>query len=104
MTEPTPRPAPPSESSGEPAPEGAPPPRGVREAAPALHPSLASLSVDERIALIGTLWDSLEPDEAAPITPELAAELDRRLADAEANPDEWVSWEQLRAELTSRLR
>lgn len=93
----------PSEPSGEPAPEGTQP-RGVREAAPALYQSLASLSVDERIRLIGTLWDSLEPDEAAPITPELAAELDRRLADAEANPDAWVSWEQLRAELESRLK
>lgn len=104
MTDPTPPPATPPEPSGEPAPEGTRPPQGVREVAPALHHSLAILSVDERIALIGTLWDSLEPEQAAPITPELAAGLDRRVADATANPDAWVSWDQLKAELESRVR
>lgn len=104
MTDPTPHPATHPEPSGEPAPQGAPPPRGVREAAPALHHSLTTLSVDERIALIGTLWDSLEPEDAAPITPELAAELDRRVADAKANPEAWMSWDQLKAELESRVR
>ncbi len=63
-----------------------------------------ALSVDERIALMGRLWDSLEPDVAAPMTPELAAELERAEAESDANPDEGVSWESLRQELRDRLR
>jgi putative addiction module component (TIGR02574 family) len=62
-----------------------------------------TLSVDERIALMGRLWDSLEPDDAAPMTPELAAELARREAESDADPDEGVSWESLRKELLDRL-
>ena len=37
---------------------------------------LESLTAEERIALIGRLWDSLDPAAAAPLTPSLAAELD----------------------------
>jgi putative addiction module component (TIGR02574 family) len=43
-----------------------------------------SLSVAERLQLVEDLWESIAeeaPDEALPLTPELAAELDRRLAD-----------------------
>ena len=47
--------------------------------------SFEHLSTEERIKLIGELWDSLDPDDAAPITEELAAELDRRVAKADAS-------------------
>jgi putative addiction module component (TIGR02574 family) len=39
------------------------------------------LTAEERIELIGKLRDSLDPAAAAPITPALAAELDRREAE-----------------------
>jgi len=45
-------------------------------------PALESLTAEERIALMGRLWDSLDPAAAAPVTAELAAELDRREAAA----------------------
>jgi putative addiction module component (TIGR02574 family) len=45
------------------------------------------LSPEQRLQLIGEIWDSLE-DEALPVEPELLAELDRRLAEFEANPAE----------------
>ena len=45
------------------------------------------LSPEERLDLIGEIWDSLE-NEQVPISPELKAELDRRLADLERNPSE----------------
>ena len=104
MTEPTSRTPHPTQPAGEPGPDSAQRPRGVREAAPALQESVAALSVDERIELIGVLWDSLEPSEAAPISTELAAELARREAEADADPDGGVSWEALQAELRARLR
>jgi putative addiction module component (TIGR02574 family) len=64
--------------------------------------ALRRLSVPERLRLVEELWDSIAedaPDEALPVTPELAAELDRRLAEHEANPDDVVSWEDARARL-----
>ena len=42
------------------------------------------LSPQERLELIGRLWDSLD-DEDVPLTPEQEAELDRRLATADAD-------------------
>lgn len=42
-------------------------------------PSLTHLSAQERLDLIGQLWDSLEDDNVS-LTPAQRAELDRRLA------------------------
>lgn len=64
-----------------------------------LKVDLAKLSTQERLELIGEIWDSLE-DEALPLDPELLAELDRRLAEFEANPGEG----QLAAEVVARIR
>ena len=64
--------------------------------------ALRRLSVSERLQLVEDLWDTIAqdaPDEALPLTPELAAELDRRLADHEANPHAAIPWETVRAEL-----
>ena len=66
--------------------------------------SFENLSTEERIKLIGELWDSLDPDDAAPITEELAAELDRRVAEADASPEEGVPWETVLKEARDRLR
>jgi putative addiction module component (TIGR02574 family) len=66
---------------------------------------LRELSVAERLQLVEDLWDSIAqdaPDEALPITPELAAELDRRLAEHRAHPETAVPWETVRAELMAR--
>ena len=62
------------------------------------------LTAEERITLIGRLWDSLDSAVAAPISPELAAELDRRESEADADPMAGVPWESLKAELRSRLK
>jgi putative addiction module component (TIGR02574 family) len=67
--------------------------------------SLRRLPVAERLQLVGDLWDSIAqdaPDEALPITPELAAELDRRLAESDADPSAGVPWDQVRAEILRR--
>ena len=48
---------------------------------------LKKLSVAERLLLVEDLWDSIAEDGFTPeITPELAAELDRRAAELDANP------------------
>lgn len=66
---------------------------------------LRRLSVAERLQLVEDLWDSVAedaPDEAIPMTPELAAELDRRLAEHEADPGSALPWEEVRARILGR--
>ncbi len=62
------------------------------------------LTAEERIELIGMLWDSLDPAAAAPITPALAAELDRREAEADGAPDVGDAWSDVTAELRKKLK
>ncbi len=64
---------------------------------------ISHLSPAQRIELIEALWDSLDPAEAAPITPELAEELERRSAEAEANPAGGRSWDEVHADLKTSL-
>jgi len=59
------------------------------------------LSPRQRLELIGELWDSV--DDAFEITPELAAELDRRLEEMRQNPDAGRPWEEVREDLRRRL-
>ncbi len=68
---------------------------------------LRRLSVAERLQVVEDLWDSIAqdaPDEALPITPELAAELDRRLAEHERDPNSALSWEDVRAAILHPAR
>ena len=62
---------------------------------------VARLSVDERLDLIGQLWDSLA-DGDVPITPAQRAELDHRLASFADDRARAVTWEELKAELSAR--
>ncbi|MBI4546058.1 MAG: addiction module protein [Gemmatimonadetes bacterium] len=62
------------------------------------------LTAEERIELIGRLWDSLDPAVAAPITPALAAELHRREAEADEAPEAGDDWADIRDELRKKLR
>lgn len=57
------------------------------------------LSADERIALMARLWDSLDPATAAPVTEALAAELDRRVAEADIDPAAGEPWSAIRSAL-----
>ena len=67
-------------------------------------PALESLTAQERIVLMGRLWDSLDPAAAAPLSPALAAELARREAQADADPDAGIPWDALRGNLQALLR
>lgn len=65
------------------------------------------LPVNERLALVEAIWDSIahHPDfEAAPLPEWQREELDRRLADAEAHPEDVCSWEEVRERLLQRER
>lgn len=62
---------------------------------------LARLSPEERLALIGQLWDSLR-DTDVPLPEAQKAELGRRLSSLDQDRTHAVTWEQLRAELARR--
>lgn len=62
------------------------------------------LSPEQRLQLIEELWDSLTPQEAAPLSPELAEELDRRVAEMEADPTAGRPWEEVLADLRKNIR
>ncbi len=67
--------------------------------------ALKQLSVAERIQLVEDLWDSIiedAPDDAFPISPELAAELDRRVAEIKANPELGAPWDEVRRGILER--
>jgi putative addiction module component (TIGR02574 family) len=50
--------------------------------------NLRKLTIEDRIRLVEDLWDSIAQDQnALPLTPEQAAELDRRLESLELDGD-----------------
>jgi putative addiction module component (TIGR02574 family) len=63
---------------------------------------LLMLSPAERLQLAQDLWDSL-PEEAVPLTEEQVRELERRLADHDANPGAAIPWDEVRDRLRARF-
>jgi putative addiction module component (TIGR02574 family) len=62
------------------------------------------LSVDDRVVLAHEIWDSVAAEvERAPLTEAQLRELERRLADHQANPGDVVPWEQIKAEALARF-
>lgn len=62
------------------------------------------LSIEEQLELVEALWDSIaEHDAVPPITDDQRAELDRRIADHEANPDDVVPWDEVKASALARI-
>ena len=66
-----------------------------------MPPPLSNLTPQERLALIGQLWDSLEEGEIA-LTSGQTAELDRRLATLDEQREQATPWADLRRELRQR--
>ena len=63
---------------------------------------IEKLSVEERIALVEELWDSIAEDTR--LTEPQRAELDRRLEEHQRDPGDVVPWEVIRASITARLK
>jgi putative addiction module component (TIGR02574 family) len=70
-----------------------------RMARPALD--ISSLSPEERLELIGELWDSLE-HEHVPLTPEQKSELNRRLDVLEQAGPRGSAWDDVEARIRAR--
>ena len=61
------------------------------------------LNVDERLALVEEIWASICSDATFPLTDAQRAELDRRVADDDAFPNDVVPWDEVKASVRSRL-
>ena len=59
------------------------------------------LSVEDRISLVQLIWDSIPA--RPPISDALRAELDRRIAEDDADPDGGIPWEVVKAETAGRV-
>jgi putative addiction module component (TIGR02574 family) len=58
--------------------------------------AIKALPIDERLRIVEDIWDSIADDSDRPhVDDELRAELDRRIADMEANPDDVCTWEEI---------
>lgn len=69
-----------------------------------MSPTIESLGLDrlpltERIELAHQLWDSIATESAPELSEAQLRELDRRIAEDDANPDDVVPWEEVRDRL-----
>jgi len=59
---------------------------------------ILSLDVEDRLRIVQIIWDSIAASPATvPITAAERAELDRRIAEDDADPDDVVSWQEAEA-------
>lgn len=61
---------------------------------------ILELTVSERIQLVEDIWDSIiEIPEAIPLTQTQKEELDRRLKEYNKNPDNVISWDEIKKKI-----
>ncbi|MES2180158.1 MAG: addiction module protein [Gemmatimonadota bacterium] len=68
-----------------------------------------NLSVSERLRLVGDIWDSIAADastspEALPLSEAQKAELDRRIAEHDADPSRAVPMDESLARIRAQFR
>ena len=75
-----------------------------------MSPTVQSLGIDQlpreqRIALVLDIWDTIAAESGKPLlTDAQRRELERRIAEDDANPDDGIPWEQVKAQALSRLK
>jgi putative addiction module component (TIGR02574 family) len=75
-----------------------------------IAPTLQSLGIDrlpreQRIALALDIWDTIAAEANQPlVTDAQRRELEKRIAEDDANPDAVVPWEQVKAQAQARIR
>lgn len=67
-----------------------------------LEETITRLTPDEKLALIGKLWSSLDTANL-PIPPAVLAELDRRRAEYECDPNSALTLDELLARVRRKL-
>ncbi len=60
---------------------------------------IASLPLEEQLLVVQAIWDRMPQDAGTSLTDQQRAELDRRLASYQANPDSALTESQLRKQI-----
>ncbi len=68
-----------------------------------LRDQVMRLPAEERLELIGELWDSLDSGGLPPLTAEQMKEIDRRMAEYERDPSRGIPLDEFLARLESRF-
>lgn len=64
---------------------------------------ILALDISERIRIVQTILDSIAAEQAYfELTESQKQELDRRIDDSEANPDNVLTWEEVKASIKAR--
>ena len=63
------------------------------------------LSRDERLALVQQIWDTIAAEQPPVLLDEaLRQELDRRVVEDDATPDDVIPWEKVEAQTLARFK
>jgi len=63
---------------------------------------IKALSIEDRIMLVQAIWDSIAAEQVGPkLTEAQRQELDRRIADGEANPNNVLTWSEMRSSVSN---
>jgi putative addiction module component (TIGR02574 family) len=64
---------------------------------------ITAMTIDERIALVQAIWDSIAAEtDPVHLTEPQKRELDRRIAALDANPQNVRTWEEIKAHVRGR--
>jgi putative addiction module component (TIGR02574 family) len=64
---------------------------------------VTAMTIDERIALVQAIWDSIAAEtDPIDLTEPQKRELDRRIAELDANPQNVLTWEEIKAHVRGR--
>lgn len=70
---------------------------------PILPPEVSDLPVAERLKLVEAIWDSIaQSPDTLPLTDVHKAELERRLAEYELNPEAGSNWAEVKERILKR--
>ena len=64
---------------------------------------IKSWSVSDRLELFHEMWDSIATDtEVLPMSPEVRQLLEERLAEDDANPEDVITWDEIKSSLKAQ--
>ncbi len=62
-----------------------------------------ALNIEERLLIVQAIWDSIAEEQIYPnLNEEQKKELDSRIEDFESNPDNVLTWEEIKTSITRR--
>ena len=62
-----------------------------------------ALNIEDRIFLVQAIWDSIAAEQVYPdLNKEQKKELDSRINDSESNPDNVLTWEEIKTSITRK--